>query len=794
LHKERLLALPLFFRHLFSEVYSFNRFSLFVSITLFFGLIIFWNSELYAQKAASLNPVYIDKLEFTGNDVLTTDELLAEISTKENTTYFGFFRPWLGVYNFAQFIFADTSKPAYHFKTPFSSDSSSIRFWLQNSLGETPRLYNPRDFDLDISRIRTLYHYYGYHKADVKSNISYNNARNKVSLEVLIDEGQPTRIDTIHYEGLDDLNAFSLDDFYEQKILETGMVCNLATILSERDRILSFFKNKGYYFFEADSVLITIDTLNQKAGVAFDINLPERIKYRKLNVVVHNAFGPDKKEQVKRTVHDGIQIDVYNNNRLSHNLIYNAIELSPGEYTQDIRRNATFQKLGNTGIFESISIQNDSLINNELYATIHLDLLPRHQIKPEILVDNRYNAPFIGTSLGYLNRNLFGGAESFNISTSIGAQLSYNKTLLEDINSDVGSALPYNFDLRTIYGLSDVVGDRFTTTLQYSFNQLPILLQQQSALLRFRSNFSANQFQRITVDFLELELVLTDTLKGFNELFTKKIASNLNVDETNSAAVETAIDSLLQKRLNPVIRFDFLYTEQSRIREGYDFRWNFLAEESGLLAYLIDRYIDKKTPAGFSDDDAQIFGLPYSHYLKLSSFLTYSKNLSPSKTLAYKLFLGYMFPYGKAENTPQERRFYSGGANSLRGWAFNSIGPGENPSETVSNLGADIKIETSLEYRIYFFTFLKQKSGLAFFTDIGNIWNREGENAFMFNTWFQQLAWDSGIGLRIGTPIGPIRLDFGYKLYDPSESMDKWVIKNWSPGKFNFSFAIGEAF
>ncbi|NTV47691.1 MAG: BamA/TamA family outer membrane protein [Chlorobiales bacterium] len=64
----------------------------------------------------------------------------------------------------------------------------------------------------------------------------------------------------------------------------------------------------------------------------------------------------------------------------------------------------------------------------------------------------------------------------------------------------------------------------------------------------------------------------------------------------------------------------------------------------------------------------------------------------------------------------------------------------------------------------------------------------------MINTFYKELAWDGGFGFRIGTPIGPIRLDFAYRIYDPTSTTNEWAIKKWSLSNFTFNFAIGEAF
>ena len=85
--------------------------------------------------------------------------------------------------------------------------------------------------------------------------------------------------------------------------------------------------------------------------------------------------------------------------------------------------------------------------------------------------------------------------------------------------------------------------------------------------------------------------------------------------------------------------------------------------------------------------------------------------------------------------------------------------------------------------------FLKNISG-AFFLDYGNVW--ESDKDFRFN----QIALAIGFGVRYNLFIGPIRVDFGFKLYDPLDK-DKWLFNNFSrifKDKFAIQFGIGEAF
>ncbi len=161
--------------------------------------------------------------------------------------------------------------------------------------------------------------------------------------------------------------------------------------------------------------------------------------------------------------------------------------------------------------------------------------------------------------------------------------------------------------------------------------------------------------------------------------------------------------------------------------------------------------------------------------------------------LATKLSVGDIIEYGAGENKIPVQpiyKFFSGGSSSLRGWNAKENGILDNKID-----GGNFLIEGSVELRQKLFPrsegFLKN-IGAAFFVDYGNVW--ETHKDFRFS----QIALAIGFGLRYDLFIGPIRFDFGFKLYDPSAPEGgKWLFQNASSilkDKFRIQFGIGQAF
>jgi len=618
-----------------------------------------------------------------------------------------------------------------------------------------------------------------------------------VALKILIHENEPSKIDSLKYEGLDKVSRELKARYLDKKNLKVNDIFSVERLIDERNRTLSFFKEEGFAFFHEDSIRIKVDTVGNRAGILFRLNLPEQIKYGPIHAVVHNPIKSDTTPSEKTFSKDGVSGKVIGNQKVSPDLITSAIEFRPGKVTRQSLEQRTLQNFGTTNIFSSIYISPDSVHAGELYTTVHLETAPRHQIEPKLLVDNRYGSLFFAGSLAYENKNLLGGAEQFHVSSEFGTQIGNRNSVLENLDpSQYAKVIPYEFNLKSslLLPVLKKPGNSYSVTAEYASTIQPVLLSTQNAVLRGTYSAKLSPSTRLSFDFFEFELVKNDSLRGFKQLFKTNLAKNIGIDPTNNAAVNAGLDSLLKTHIDQTFRLRYNYTNRQSVQPAKT-TWNLdlLLEDCGTIPWLIDKYLDTKTYMGFTDKEPQIYGTTYTQYIKIEPALSFIEALSPQSQFAGRGNIGWMTPWGKAETTPQERRFYAGGANSMRGWLFNTLGPSNSSSNAAANFGADIKVQLNMEYRLKFFKLFRQSSGVTFFSDMGNIWDRTGPYAFTPKSLINDYAWDAGVGLRIGSPIGPFRFDFAYKLRDPTETK-AWRISTWKLRDFTFNFGIGEAF
>jgi outer membrane protein assembly factor BamA len=124
---------------------------------------------------------------------------------------------------------------------------------------------------------------------------------------------------------------------------------------------------------------------------------------------------------------------------------------------------------------------------------------------------------------------------------------------------------------------------------------------------------------------------------------------------------------------------------------------------------------------------------------------------------ASALELGWGIPYGKTDSLPGQERFYGGGSQSVRGYKEGAL------RHNSGNLSGNISVVAHVaEVKVPLFWWIDA----AAFVDAGWVWitDKDPPDVLNFNTFFRDLRWSAGPGIRINTPIVVLRFDTGFKL------------------------------
>ena len=199
----------------------------------------------------------------------------------------------------------------------------------------------------------------------------------------------------------------------------------------------------------------------------------------------------------------------------------------------------------------------------------------------------------------------------------------------------------------------------------------------------------------------------------------------------------------------------------------------------------------------------KVFNIAYAQYIKGDIDFTRHLISGYHDQLVFHVGFGIAYPYGNSTILPFEKRYFSGGANSVRGWSVRSLGPGRYKDKDgninfITQTG-DIKLDLNLEYRTHLFW----KFGGALFVDAGNIWTirdypSQPDGQFRFQNILKDLAVSYGMGLRLNFDYFIIRFDMGMKAVNPAYKTEDEnhfpLIHPRLSRDFAFHFAVGLPF
>ena len=196
------------------------------------------------------------------------------------------------------------------------------------------------------------------------------------------------------------------------------------------------------------------------------------------------------------------------------------------------------------------------------------------------------------------------------------------------------------------------------------------------------------------------------------------------------------------------------------------------------------------------------FNIAYAQYAKFDIEFTHRLFEWENSHLVFHTGFGIAYPYGNSDILPFEKRYFAGGANSVRGWSVRSLGPGSYKDKDgkinfITQTG-DMKLDLNLEYRSHLFW----KFAWAMFVDAGNIWTLrdykdQPGGQFKFSRLLDDLAVGYGMGLRLNFDFFILRFDFGMKAVNPAfeENETHYPITNPRLSRdFAFHFAVGLPF
>lgn len=136
---------------------------------------------------------------------------------------------------------------------------------------------------------------------------------------------------------------------------------------------------------------------------------------------------------------------------------------------------------------------------------------------------------------------------------------------------------------------------------------------------------------------------------------------------------------------------------------------------------------------------------------------------------------------GVLRDLPASQRFFAGGSTTVRGFQLDRLGVDEIIDSNGLSLGGNGLIVLNLELRRLVTRLLGRDVGLVGFLDAGNVFSRATDVSF------SRLRPTAGFGVRYDSPLGPLRLDLGFKLRERAPN-------GRSERGWEYHLSIGEAF
>lgn len=682
------------------------------------------------------------------------------IRMKGNSKWFSVFKIPLGTYSLAG---RDTTK------------------WLNRTLrnvGEEPVVYDTLKALQTQEDLNNAMRSMGY----MHSSVSQNNKvkGKKLTVVYTLHPGEPYYISSMSYDIQDSAVAAVLNMSDTTKWgLHAGSRFVVNELDGERKRITKILNDNGFYRFHKDFILYTADSLRGSNKVNLTLHL---LKYRPTGSSPEMPHPRYVIDSVRFVSADSSKVNIRQSVLESNTLI------ESGKYFSSTDLQKTYNNFGRLGAVRYTNIRFDERPEDEkLNTTIMLSPNKVNTISFQPEGTNTSGDLGAALSLTYQNRNIFRGSELL----SVQFRAAYEAiTGLEGYENQ--DYIEYNVETRLQFPhfAAPFLSREFKRHSQ-STSELSVSYNVQNRPEFHRMVFSAGWRYRWSIP--SRNIAYSYDVLDLNYVYMPWISPTFKADYLDNATSRNAI-----------LRYN--YEDLFIMRMGLGLSWNNGSyalkgnvETAGNLLNLSTAIL-----GGKRNEEGQhtLFNIAYAQYAKADIDFTKVVDFDKHNSLAMHCGLGIAYPYGNSDMLPFEKRYFSGGANSVRGWSVRGLGPGkfkgtDGRIDFINQTG-DMKLDLNMEFR----TFLFWKFNGAIFVDAGNIWtlrNYEDQpgGKFEFKDFYKEIAVAYGVGLRLNFDYFIIRTDMGMKAINPAydNSHEHYAIVHPKWGRdFAFHFAVGMPF
>ena len=649
---------------------------------------------------------------------------------------------------------------------------------FRNPFSRKPVIYDTLQARLSCQDLMTAMQNEGYMNAGV--SLYTETKGKKLKATYLLHPGQPFLIGKVNYdiqdEGIQQL--LHLDQAANQQI-KPGMRFTVETLDNERKRIAGLLSDNGYFRFNKDFIHFMADTIMGRKDIALTLQLR---KYKPNN----NSPEVDHTRYLIRDVL--FQSNDSDRIHLRKQVLLNATAIKEGRPYDASALQRTYNNFARLQAVKYTNIKFAEVPDTNL-LDCHIQISTNKPSTISFQPEGTNTAGDLGAaaSITYTNRNLFHGSEQLSIEFRGAYEAITGLEGYQDQNYT-------EFSVET-----KLVFPRFLAPfLSKSFRRRQTASSEWAVSWDFqnRPEFHRRVFSsawRYRWSEPKHHLNYRFDLLDLNYVYMPWISSTFKRDYLDNAENRNAIlrynyeDIFIMKA-----GFTVSYTD------GVDaVRANF--ESAGNLLNGVSKGFGFKTN---SQGQHTLFNIAYAQYVKFDFDYTHLFQFDKRNALALHAGLGVAYPYGNSTVLPFEKRYFSGGANSVRGWSVRELGPGkfkgtDGRIDFINQTG-DVKLDLNAEYRSSLFWKLQG----ALFIDAGNIWTlrnyaEQPGGQFKFTEFYKQIAASYGMGLRLNFDYFILRFDVGMKAINPAYESEKehWSIIHPKLSRdFDFHFAVGLPF